>query len=75
VVARTVTIETCWAVAKGHVAAHNDFTMKEVKKLLGEGFQKVTEHTIGGIIKKVREQEDTFWVEDSSHLEIDGVAA
>ena len=25
-------IETCWAVVKGHVALHNDFTMKKVQR-------------------------------------------
>lgn len=61
-------IETCWAVVKSHVAAHNDFTMKKVRNLLEEGFQKVTPYTIAGIIKKVRKQEDDFWNEDSSRF-------
>ena len=58
-------IETCWAVVKTHVAMHNDFSMKSVWRLLEEGFQKVTAHTVGGIIKKVRKQEDSFWEEDA----------
>lgn len=61
-------IETCWAVVKSHVAAHNNFTMEKVQKLLEEGFEKVTSHTISGIIKKVKKQEDTFWIEDSSRF-------
>jgi transposase len=58
-------IETCWAVVKGYVAMRNDCTMASVWGLLEEGFQKVTSHTVAGIIKKVRKQEDSFWEEDS----------
>jgi len=61
-------IETCWAVVKGYVAAHNDFTMATVKALLEDGFQKVTAHTIKGILKKVRLQEDEFWEEDRNRF-------
>jgi transposase len=67
-------IETCWAVVKAHVATHNDFTMESVWRLLAEGFQKVTAHTVAGIIKKVRKQEDSFWEEDSLHFMIDEAA-
>lgn len=58
-------IETCWAVVKGHVAFHNDFKMETVWKLLEEGFNKVTAHTINGIIDRVRVFEDDFWIEDA----------
>ncbi len=61
-------IETCWAVVKGHVAAHNDFTMGRVRELLEEGFKKVTAHTIKGIIKKVIKEEDAFWAEDTARF-------
>jgi hypothetical protein len=61
-------IETCWAVVKGHVAAHNDFTMAKMQTLLEDGFQKVTPHTVAGILKKVRAQEDEFWEEDSKRF-------
>lgn len=57
-------IETCWAVVKNHVALHNDFTMKKVWMLLEEGFEKVTANTCKKFIKKVKQQEDDFWVED-----------
>ena len=63
-------IETCWAVIKTHVAVHNDFTMDSVRRLLEEGFQKVTARTIAGIIKKVRQEEDKFWKEDSLRFSI-----
>lgn len=58
-------IETCWAVVKGHVAAHNNFTMEKATELLEDGFEKVTAHTIAGIMKKVKKQEDDFWEEDA----------
>ena len=58
-------IETCWAVVKGHVAAHNDFTMERVRELLEEGLQKVNSNTIKEIIKKVIKEEDAFWAEDA----------
>lgn len=58
-------IEICWAVVKGYVAKHNDFTMKNVKELLEQGFNKVDKQTISGILKTVKKKEDTFWVEDS----------
>jgi transposase len=60
-------IETCWAVVKGHVAAHNDFTMEKVWLLLAEGFQKVTAITTRGLMKKMRKQEDEFWLEDAKN--------
>jgi transposase len=58
-------IETCWAVVKGHVAFHNNFKMETVWQLLEEGFNKVTAHTINGIIKRVGVIEDDFWIEDA----------
>jgi transposase len=64
-------IEVCWAVVKGHVAAHNDFKMETVWSLLEEGFNKVTTTTIDGILKKVRKQEDAFWKEDALYSDLD----
>ncbi|MFI5344677.1 MAG: transposase, partial [Chlamydiales bacterium] len=61
-------IETCWAVVKGYVATHNNFTMTKVHQLLEEGFCKVTDHTIEGILKKVRKCEDDFWREDDNRF-------
>lgn len=66
-------IETCWAVVKAHVAAHNDFTMEKVHQLLEEGFNKVTSRTIAGIIKKVKKQEDVFWLEDANRFDADEI--
>lgn len=61
-------IETCWAVVKGYVAAHNDFTMKKVRELLEDGFNKVTPNTINGIIKKIIKEEDAFWLGDAARF-------
>lgn len=61
-------IETCWAIVKKHVAAHNNFTMAKVNQLLEEGFCKVTNHTVKGILKKVRRCEDDFWKEDDNRF-------
>ena len=58
-------IETCWAIVKNHVAKYNDCTMKKVRILIADGFAKVTAKTCQKLIKKVNEQEDTFWIEDS----------
>ena len=57
-------IETCWGVVKNHVARNCDFTMNNLIEQLDEGFNKVTEKTCQGIIKKVRKIEDNFWTED-----------
>ena len=57
-------IETCWAIVKGHVAVHNDFTMKKVWELLDEGFNKVTDKTCKNLIAKIESQEKEFWLED-----------
>lgn len=63
-------IETCWAVVKAHVAARNDFKMASVERLLDEGFNKVTKHTIAGIMKNVQKEEDKFWKEDAARFAI-----
>ena len=57
-------IETCWGVAKNHVARNCDFTVKNLIKQLDCGFNKVTPKTCAKIIKKVREVEDEFWTAD-----------
>ena len=65
-------IEKCWGVVKNHIAANNDFTsMEKVKSLLEEGFLKVTPQTISGISKKIKKQEDDFWIEDSKYPNIE----
>ncbi len=57
-------IETCWGVAKNHVARNCDFTVKNLIKQLDCGFDKVTAKTCAEIIKKVRKIEDEFWKAD-----------
>jgi len=63
-------IETCWAIVKNHVARNNDCTMKKVQILLEEGFEKVTTKTCQKLIKKVKMQEDAFWVEDAEKMNL-----
>lgn len=58
-------IEICWGVVKNPMARNCDFTMKALTNQLEEGFAKVTAKTCTSIIKKVREKEDCFWVEDT----------
>ena len=57
-------IETCWGVAKNHIARNCDFTMKNLIEQLDEGFNKVTPTTCSKIITKVIKIEDKFWAED-----------
>lgn len=57
-------IETCWGVAKNHVARHCDFTMRNLTEQLEKGFEQVTPKTCEKIISKVRTVEDKFWSED-----------
>jgi transposase len=57
-------IETCWGVAKNHVARNCDFTVKNLIKQLDSGFNKVTGKTCAKIISKVRGIEDEFWTAD-----------
>ncbi len=57
-------IETCWAVVKNQIARNCDFTMANLLTRLENAFSVVTAETCSGLIKKVREIEDTFWKED-----------
>ena len=57
-------IETCWGVAKNHIARNCDFTVKNLIKQLDGGFNKVTAKTCAKIIAKVRKIEDEFWATD-----------
>jgi hypothetical protein len=62
-------IEMCWAVVKGHVAANNnEFKMAKVKALLEDGFDKVNQKTMSGILKKISSQEDIYWEEDEKYF-------
>jgi transposase len=57
-------IETCWAVVKNQIARRNNFTMADLVAQLDEAFERVTEETCSGLIKKVRQVEDKYWRED-----------
>ncbi len=63
-------IETCWAVAKNHVARNSDFTMKNLFDQLEAGLAKVTSKTCTRIISRIRKIEDNFWTEDLDFDEI-----
>jgi transposase len=58
-------IEICWGVLKNEIARHCDFTMKNLETQLENAFNKVTGETCRKIIKKIREVEDKFWIEDA----------
>ncbi|MCD4805971.1 MAG: transposase [Methanococcoides sp.] len=57
-------IETCWGVAKNHIARNCDFTVNNLIKQLDGGFNKVTAKTCAKIIAKIRKIEDEFWATD-----------
>lgn len=57
-------IELCWGVLKNEIARNCDFTMKNLEAQLEKAFLKVTKETCEKVIRKVKEQEDTFWQED-----------
>jgi transposase len=57
-------IETCWAVVKNQIARKSKFTMAHLLEQLDDAFASVTEETCLGLIKKVRQVEDKYWMED-----------
>lgn len=57
-------IEICWGIVKNKIARNCDFTMSNLLKQLDEAFNSVTADTCIGIIKNIRNIEDTFWNED-----------
>jgi hypothetical protein len=57
-------LETCWAVVKHQMARKSKFTRAHLLKQLHDAFESVTEETCSGLIKKVRQVEDKYWVED-----------
>jgi transposase len=57
-------IETCWAVVKNQIARKSKFTMAHLLEQLDDAFESVTEETCSGWIKKVRQVEDKYWMED-----------
>jgi transposase len=58
-------IETCWGIMKNEIARNCDFTMDNLILQLENAFDKVTAKTCTGIIRKVRDVEDTFWRDDA----------
>jgi transposase len=59
-------IETCWGIVKNEIARNCDFTMNNLILQLENAFDKVTAKTCAGLIRKVREVEDTFWRDDAA---------
>jgi hypothetical protein len=57
-------IETCGAVVKNQMARKSKFTMAHLLEQLDDAFASVTEETGSGLIKKVRQVEDKYWMED-----------
>ena len=58
-------IEICWGVLKNEIARNCNFTMKNLTVQLEKGFEKVTKETCEKIIKKIKQVEDKFWIEDA----------
>ncbi len=59
-------IETCWGIVKNEIARNCDFTMDNLILQLESAFDKVTAKTCAGLIKKIRDVEDTFWRDDAA---------
>jgi transposase len=59
-------IETCWAVVKNYMADQCDFTMETFTNELPKAFEKVTTETCQKVITLVVEQEEKYWIEDST---------
>ncbi|MBL0702128.1 MAG: transposase [Desulfosarcina sp.] len=59
-------IETCWGVVKNEIARNCDFTMNNLILQLESAFDRVTAKTCAGLIKKIRDIEDTFWRDDDA---------
>ena len=57
-------IATCRAVVKHQMARKSKFTMAHLLEQLDDAFASVPEETCSGLIKKVRQVEDKYWVED-----------
>ncbi len=59
-------IETCWGVVKNAIARNCDFTMNNLILQLENAFDKVTDKTCSGLIRKIRDVEDTYWRDDAA---------
>jgi len=57
-------IETCWAVVKNYMADNCDYTMSGLRERLPQAFSKITACCCTGIIKEIRKQEASYWIED-----------
>jgi transposase len=59
-------IETCWGIVKNEIARNCDFTMSNLIFQLESAFDKVTTKTCAGLVRKIREIEDSFWRDDAA---------
>ena len=67
-------IELCWAKGKGYVAKKNTtFKMKDVKRLMWEGLEKVDADYWKKCIGHVRKIEQDYWKADNIQDENDAV--
>lgn len=57
-------IETCWGIVKNEISRNCDFTMDNLILQLERAFDKVSKKTCAGLIRKIRDVEDTFWRDD-----------
>jgi transposase len=58
-------IETCWGIVKNEIARNCDFTMENLILQIEKAFDKVTDVTCAGLIKKMRGVEDRFLSDDA----------
>lgn len=59
-------IETCWGIVKNEIARNCDFTMNNLIQQLESAFDKVSAKTCAGLIRKTRDVEDAFWLDDAA---------
>ena len=59
-------IETCWGIVKNEISRNCDFTMDNLILQLERAFDKVNANTCAGLIRKIRDVEDTFWRDDAA---------
>ncbi|MCP4392717.1 MAG: hypothetical protein GY804_00325 [Alphaproteobacteria bacterium] len=59
-------IETCWGVVKNEIGRNCNFKMDNLILQLECAFDKVTAKTCAGLVRKMREVEDTFWRDDAT---------
>ena len=59
-------MSVAWGIVKNEIARNCDFTMDNLILQLESAFDKITAKTCAGLIKKIRDVEDTFWRDDAA---------